>query len=74
MELKPCPFCGNVPITNVHYWKCGGDELGLVAEVKCENCGGVSQSVVFDGEYTNFDKYINSFNIAIERWNTRIDE
>ena len=73
MELKPCPFCGTEPKTNVHYWKCGGDELGLIAEVKCEQCG-VSQSAVFDGENKSFDDYNNAFSLAISRWNTRIDE
>lgn len=71
-ELKPCPFCGSEPKTNVYYWKCGGNgELGLVAEVKCDNCD-VSQSVVFDGNNKSFNEYIAAFDTAVERWNTRV--
>ena len=71
-KLKPCPFCGSEAKTNVHYWKCGGNnELGLVAEVKCDNCD-VSQFADFEGNNKSFNEYITAFNTVVEKWNTRI--
>ena len=72
VELERCPFCGGKADTRVRYWKIGGSELGLVAEVFCEKCG-ITQSACFEGEKKSFDEYIEAFELAIERWNRRAD-
>lgn len=70
-ELKSCPFCGKQPMTNVYYWKCGGDELELFAEVVC-TCG-VSKREPFEGNNRNFEYYAKAFETAIDKWNRRAE-
>lgn len=68
-KLESCPFCGAEPKTNVRYWKCGGPELKLFAEIVCE-CG-ITKSVEFQGNEVSFDTYLNAFNKVTEIWNRR---
>lgn len=69
-DLKPCPFCGGEAETKVYYWKCGGDELGLIAGVKCKGCG-ISREMSFSGNNVGFDSYMQAFDEAVRKWNQR---
>lgn len=68
-ELKPCPFCGDIPTTNVRYWKCGGDELLLNVTVKSQ-CG-VSRGISLQGNDVPFSEYEDAFATVIDMWNRR---
>ena len=70
-ELKPCPFCGGQPRTNVNYRHCGGGDLVLEFAVTCSHCG-VRRSVKEDVEDAPFGSYINMMDKAIELWNGRV--
>lgn len=70
-KLKPCPFCGDIPTTNVRYWKCGGDELLLNVEVKSQ-CG-VSRGISLQGNGVTFSEYEDAFATVIDMWNRRAD-
>ena len=73
-ELKPCPFCGQRPVTGVDFYEsCGGHSVKLQAVVTCTKCH-VSRGVVFQATDINlipFSDYENAFNKAIELWNER---
>lgn len=68
-EIKKCPFCGDIPKTNVRYWKCGCDELLLNVEVKCQ-CG-ISRSISLQGNNVPFSEYEDAFATVIDMWNRR---
>lgn len=70
-ELKSCPFCGGLPITEVHYWKCGAGELELVASVICTKCD-TSKSVRFGANNKSFADFENAFAKAKNLWNSRV--
>lgn len=71
IELDSCPFCGETPTTNVHYWKCGGDELMLTAAVKCK-CG-VEKRCSFQANNVSFNDFYDAFDTVIDSWNRRAD-
>jgi hypothetical protein len=71
-KLKPCPFCGEMPMTNVKCYTCDGETLALAAEVKCK-CG-ISKTATFNGQNRSFDYYNEAFLRAIEAWNMRVKE
>lgn len=69
-ELKPCPFCGQEPETDIHYVSRGGGDLTLEFLVRC-GCG-VRRGYQKDMNYEPFDEYISMMNQAIELWNERV--
>lgn len=70
-ELKPCPFCGKLPRTNVEWRECGGNDLVLEFSVKCDNCG-IKRSYRKDVNNATFSKYVNMMNEAVKLWNERV--
>lgn len=68
--LKPCPFCGEAPVTAINYSKCGGGELMLRFSVACPNCK-TSKGVTREVEGKTFGRYIDAMADAIKLWNTR---
>lgn len=56
-KLKPCPFCGGVPV--IHFQETTFSQTGEVYSVEC-NCG-------------NSKAIGRTKNRLIERWNTRTD-
>lgn len=67
LELKPCPFCGREPRTNIRY---GGSGC-LVFSVKCDYCH-TSRDYVKEIINMNFDKCVNIMNKTTEMWNERV--
>lgn len=77
MELKPCPFCGDIPEAPKEFY-------GTQYEIEC-NCTMAISSVQISDHMTiderlndNFDNYkysdefvLRARNVAIKKWNTR---
>ena len=72
-NLKPCPFCGETPITAINYYRCGGGELELKFSVVCPNCK-TSKSIYKEVEGKDFGTYIEAMNLAITAWNRRASD
>ena len=68
--LKPCPFCGQEPKTDIHYVARGGGDLTLKFLIRC-GCG-VERGCHKDMNYESFDEYISMMDKAIELWNDRV--
>lgn len=70
-ELKPCPFCGEAPITGINCSKYGGGELKLTFSVVCLNCKTV-KSITCEMEGKSFDEYVKNMKAAVDLWNRRV--
>ena len=70
-KLKPCPFCGRQPKTNVNYRQYGGGDLVLEFATTCSHCG-VKRSIKEEVENASFGLYIDMMDKAIELWNGRV--
>lgn len=70
MELKPCPFCGNVPkIEQKPLWDNGHGYYGCFKYViQCHNCG--CQIYMAGNDTANRDSETARTN-AINAWNRR---
>lgn len=70
-ELKPCPFCGREPRTNISWCGIyGSRDIVLTFSVKCDYCH-ISRDCVKEVHSTSFDECIEMMNRAIEMWNER---
>ena len=69
-KLKPCPFCGETPITEI--WLARYGRLGdcITIKIVCAECH-VTKSV-YIREGTDFDTVKESMGKIIEEWNVRI--
>ena len=75
-NINPCPFCGHMPETGVELYKSCGTSVELSAQVWCERCK-VGRRMIFkatDITLVPFETYIDAFENAIKKWNTRIGE
>lgn len=68
-ELKPCPFCGETPITEIGLARYGGLGDCITISIVCAECH-VAKSV-YIREGTDFDIVKESMEKIIEEWNTR---
>lgn len=76
VKLKPCPFCGNQPEVGVEFYESRGHEVTLKAEVWCERCR-VGRAKIFKATEITlvpFDRYMDAFDSAVLRWNTRAED
>lgn len=73
-KLKPCPFCGSVPVTYFHF---SGTLMGypvLSAHIKCEKCGIVMPCpICYDTQMgmTSFKSMENGMEYLVGKWNER---
>lgn len=69
-DLKPCPFCGETPITEIGLARYG--KLGdcITIKVVCAECH-VTKSV-YIREGTDFDAVKDTMNKVISGWNERV--
>ena len=73
-ELKRCPFCGELPRTEVRVTKMGGTEDQVDFSIHCINCG-VSKTVRLKiVAYANFIDVDKALAEVIKAWNQRIGE
>ena len=70
-DLKPCPFCGALPRTNIRWRSCDGHDLILEFSVRCDKCG-ISRGCQEEVNNEVFGTYIDSMNKALELWNERV--
>lgn len=71
-ELKRCPFCGELPRTEVRVTQMGGTEDHVDFSIHCTNCG-ISKTVrikIF--EYANFVDVDKAIYEVIKAWNRRM--
>lgn len=70
-ELKPCPFCGQKPMTNIYCSRYDSDGIMLKFQIKC-NCGvnrGYSKIMRDD---STFSDYVEMMNATYKLWNERV--
>lgn len=74
-ELKRCPFCGELPRTEVRVTQMGGTEDHVDFSIHCTNCG-ISKTVrikIFaytNADFADVDKAISEVTKA---WNRRAE-
>lgn len=68
-QLKPCPFCGETPITEIGLARYGRLGDCITISIVCAECH-VAKSV-YIREGTDFDIVKESMGKIIEEWNTR---
>lgn len=70
-DLKPCPFCGQIPTTEVRVTQMGGGEDHIDFTVVCGNCGTYKTSrlkLIKTGVFMDAEKAMQE---AICAWNRR---
>lgn len=69
-ELKPCPFCGREPRTNIS-WRDAYVGTFFTFSVKCDYCH-FSRDYVRKICSISFDECMKMMNKAKEMWNERV--
>lgn len=64
--LKLCPFCGDVPYTQVRTWP-----EHIIIKIGCGSCGAFLTEELLSG--TNFDMFDKCRSTLIDKWNRRAD-
>lgn len=75
-ELKPCPFCGESPISGVEFYESCGSNIKLKAIVYCPKCH-INRGYLFRATDINpvpFLDYEVAFDKAVKSWNQRWTE
>ena len=70
-ELKPCPFCGNIPTTEVRVTKMGGGEDIVDFTVICNECGTYKNErlrIKYNATFMDVDNIMAN---VFEAWNRR---
>jgi len=76
-ELKPCPFCGNIPTCGTEFYESCGKEIKLTAVVECTVCG-VRKRFIFKASdpntYVPFSDFDYAFSRVLSEWNRRASD
>lgn len=73
-DLKRCPFCGNLPETEVRVTQMGGGEDYIDFSIVCKKCGTyktVRLKVCKTAYFMDVDKAMAD---VVKAWNTRSGE
>ena len=70
-ELKPCPFCGKLPRTEMYVTQKGGGEDHVDFSIHCTKCGCVKTVRLKIVAYCNFIDVDKAEAEVIEAWNKR---
>lgn len=70
-ELKKCPFCGEIPRTEVEVTKMGGGEDHVDFSVHCTNCGTFKIVRLKINGFVNFFDVEKAQEQVIQAWNQR---
>lgn len=73
-ELKPCPFCGSLPKTEMRVVQKGGSEDHVSFSIHCTKCGIVKTVKLKIVAYANFMDAETAMEEVIEAWNQREGE
>ena len=73
-ELKRCPFCGELPRTEVCVTKMGGTEDYVDFSIHCTNCGTRKTVRLKIVAYANFIDVDKAKSDVIAAWNQRAGE
>lgn len=73
-ELKPCPFCGDLPITKVRVTQMGGDTDIIDFSVACQSCGTDKTVRLRIFTTAKFDDVFRAISEATDAWNKRYKE
>lgn len=68
IKLKPCPFCGGVPITRITVVR-GISEDKIRYSIMCDDCCIRRFADICSGD--SFEKVKSAIDKAIEEWNRR---
>ena len=77
-KLKPCPFCGGIPVLGYSYYESHGCEVKLYALVRCQTCG-MEKSRIFTatgaipGAIMPAKTFKDSIEKVFDEWNTRFE-
>lgn len=74
-ELKPCPFCGGDPRTDVRVTqKCSGDGMDIIDfSVSCVSCGTNKTIRMKLGKTCEFIDVLDAMEKVEEVWNKRVN-
>ena len=70
-ELKRCPFCGELPRTEMSVTKMGGTEVHVDFTIHCTNCGTEKAVRLKIVAYACFLDVEKAEEQVIEAWNQR---
>ena len=73
-ELKRCPFCGELPRTEVEVTKMGGGEDHVDFAIHCTNCGTSKTVRLRINGFVNFFDVEKAQEQVIQAWNRRVTE
>ena len=73
-NLKPCPFCGTVPKTEVQVTQMGGGEDRVAFSVCCAECGINKTAILVINRSSSFFDVEDAMERAVEAWNRRAKE
>lgn len=65
-ELKPCPFCGEMPEIRMKV----GSDVHILYSIECD-CGCARIRIKAYNDYTTLEEHDHIVNRLIEAWNTR---
>ena len=71
-ELKRCPFCGELPRTEVSVTKMGGSEDHVDFTIHCANCGTEKTVRLKIVAYAHFSDVEKAQEQVIQAWNQRV--
>jgi C4-type Zn-finger protein len=71
-ELKPCPFCGNMPKAKVEIVSMGGDSDCIHFSIVCEKCGISRTTALYTKVANKFTDVEEAMELAREIWNSRV--
>lgn len=70
-ELKPCPFCGEMPRTEVSVTRMGGSEDHVDFSIHCTNCGTEKTVRLKIKGFVSFFDVEKAMEQATQIWNQR---
>ena len=72
-DLKPCPFCGSSPRTEVRVTQMGGDTDNIDFGVVCTQCGTSKTYRMKIVKRAYFQEAERAMELAISAWNQRAE-
>lgn len=73
-NLKPCPFCGGIPVTGIEVTSWSGNRATIELSVKCSSCGISKRRIVeLNREviHADFSYFVNTMYAVMDDWNSR---